>query len=97
MNVSDMISILVAYKSGKPIQTRILGTENWWTIEEPVFNFEKQEYRIKINLPSYRVGVCKLVDGKREVFVVTTEEQEKIEEANSSFLHWETEWRTVHE
>jgi hypothetical protein len=97
MTVSEMISVLVAFKGGKPIQTRVIGTESWWTVEEPIFNFEKQEYRLRVNLPSYRIGVCRLLDGKYEVFVVTTEEQERIEESNSSFLHWETEWRTIHE
>jgi len=99
MTISEMISVLIAHKSGKPIETRVKGGNGngaWVGVSEPLFNFEKQEYRVRPNYLNYRVGVNK-VNNIYVVFIITELSEEQVAENNRSFLRWETEWRTINE
>ena len=45
-NIKSMIEVLQAYKDGKKIEYRIVGSTKWSAIDDPQWNFVGCEYRI---------------------------------------------------
>lgn len=104
MTISEMISVLLAFKSGKTIESRRFNgaRSTWIKREDPTFNFEEYEYRIALPKTYYRVGVCKLPNDVYTVFAVSsnvpnnkplTLDYEKVPD----FAYWATDWTELND
>jgi len=103
MTISEMISVLLAYKSGKTIEAKSIDYDDKWVKTlDPTFNFAQYEYRIAPRKTYYRVGVCKLPNDVYTVFAVSsnvpnnkplTLDYEKVPD----FAYWATDWTELND
>jgi len=92
--------VLVAWAEGRPIQFRPTGRGSWVTVETEQLEhltlspynpyYQVLEWRVKPDLPWYRVGFLKR-GNLTFTSTVDTEEQEQTMESGTSFVRWLTE------
>lgn len=47
MSIEEQIKIMTACGEGKAIEFRPIGAETWFSVIDPLWNWEVMEYRIK--------------------------------------------------
>lgn len=75
MTIEEQISVMTAYKAGKPIQFRLKNDNNniWINSDSPVWNWSQYEYRIKLEnkLRPYKNPEEFIKDLKQKLYIKT--------------------------
>ena len=90
--IDHMREVLEALKSGKKIEF-CDSSGDWIDLPEDVIpNFSKIVYRIKPELPKYRVGLFNNHGDYYPMLVVNEEVANNTENDDSEFVRWLTDW-----
>lgn len=82
LTVDYMIEVLKGFNEGKPVQYRCKGAINWEDTDEPKFNWEAYEYRLKPEL-KFRLPTKEEFDSLKSYFSRINVEAKGLEVMNN--------------